>query len=90
VGIVASTDILEFLGKNTAFEKIITNDADEVLNTSISDIMEKNVITASTYTQLSDVVAIMKKEGIGGVPIVRDDELLGIITESDILKAISG
>ncbi|MEN4007328.1 MAG: CBS domain-containing protein [Methanobacteriaceae archaeon] len=90
VGIVTSTDILEFLGKNTAFEKIITNNADEVLNTNISDIMEKNVITASIYTRLSDVAAIMKKEDIGGLPIVRDDELLGIITESDILRAISG
>ncbi|MEN4018176.1 MAG: CBS domain-containing protein [Methanobacterium sp.] len=90
VGIVTSTDVLEFLGKNTAFEKIITNNADEVLNTSISDIMEKNVITASIYTRLSDVAAIMKKEDIGGLPIVRDDELLGIITESDILRAISG
>lgn len=89
VGIVTSTDILEFLGKNTAFEKMITNNADEVLNTNISDIMEKNVITASTYTRLGDVAAIMKNEGIGGVPIVRDDELLGIITESDILRAIS-
>lgn len=90
VGIVTSTDVLEFLGKNTAFEKIITNNADEVLNTSISDIMEKTVITASTYTRLSDVAAIMKKEDIGGLPVVRDDELLGIITESDILRAISG
>jgi len=89
VGIVTSTDVLEFLGKNTAFEKIITNNADEVLNTSISDIMEKNVITSSIYTRLSDVVSIMKKEDIGGLPVVRDDELLGIITESDILRAIS-
>jgi len=89
VGIVTSTDVLEFLGKNTAFEKIITNNADEVLNTSISDIMEKNVITSSIYTRLSDVVSIMKKEDIGGLPVVIDDELLGIITERDILRAIS-
>jgi len=90
VGIVTSTDVLEFLGKNTAFEKIITNNADEVLNTSISDIMEKNVITSDIYTRLGDVVSIMKKEDIGGLPVVRDDELLGIITERDILRAISG
>ena len=90
VGIVTSTDILEFLGKNTAFGKIVTNNADEVLNTNISDIMEKNIITTSTYTRLGDVAAIMEKEGIGGLPVVRDNDLLGIITESDILRAISG
>lgn len=89
VGIVTSTDILEFLGKNTAFEKIITNNADDVLNTMISDIMEKKVITTNAYARLGDVAAIMEKESIGGLPVVRDNDLLGIITESDILRAIS-
>ncbi len=90
VGIVTATDILEFFGNSTAFEKIITNNAEEVLNTAIADIMEKNVITTNTYTQLGDVCNIMETKGIGGLPVVRDNELLGIITESDILRAISG
>jgi CBS domain-containing protein len=90
VGIVTSTDILEFLGKNTAFEKLITNNADEVLNTTLNDIMTRNVVTTNIYTKLGDLCSIMEKEGIGGIPVVRDNELLGIITESDILRAISG
>ena len=89
VGIATSTDILEFLGKNTAFEKLITNNADEVLNTTLNDIMTRNVVTTNIYTKLGDLCSIMEKEGIGGMPVVRDNELLGIITESDILRAIS-
>jgi CBS domain-containing protein len=90
VGIVTATDILEFLGNSTAFEKIITNNADEVLNTTLNDIMTKNVTTTNTYTKLGDLCSIMEKEGIGGMPVVRNDELLGVITESDVLRAIRG
>jgi len=89
VGILTATDILNFFGNNTAFEKIITNDADDVLNTTLKDIMTHNVVTTNVYTKLGDLCSIMEKEGIGGIPVVRENELLGIITESDILRAIS-
>ena len=42
MGIVTATDILEFLGKNSAFDKMVSNDAEDVLNTTITEIMEKN------------------------------------------------
>lgn len=89
VGIVTATDILNFFGNSAAFEKIITNNADDVLNTTLNDIMTQNVVTTNIYTKLGDVCSIMEKEGIGGIPVVRNNELLGIITESDILRAIS-
>ena len=89
MGIVTATDILNFFGNNAAFEKIMTNNADDVLNTTINDIMTPKVLTTNTYTKLGDLCSVMEKEGIGGIPVVRNDELLGIITESDILRAIS-
>ncbi len=89
VGIVTATDILNFFGNSAAFEKIITNNADDVLNTTLNDIMTQKVVTTSVYTKLGDLCSIMEKEGIGGMPVVMNNELQGIITESDILKAIS-
>ena len=89
VGIVTATDVLEFLGKNSAFEHMITNSAEEVLNTTITKIMEPNVISVSPVTRLSDVCDIMEEKDIGGLPVVIEDQLIGIITESDILRAIS-
>jgi CBS domain-containing protein len=32
----------------------------------------------------------METKGIGGLPVVRNSDLIGIITESDILRVISG
>jgi CBS domain-containing protein len=89
VGIVTATDILEFLGKNSAFEHMITNSGEEILNTTITEIMESQVITASVTARLGDICDIMEEKGIGGLPVVQNGELQGIITESDILRAVS-
>ena len=89
VGIVTSTDILEFLGSNRVFDTIKTNSAEEALNTPVSEIMEKKVVTINSTSTLGQLYEIMAKNSIGGVPVVDYDELLGIITESDLLKAIA-
>jgi CBS domain-containing protein len=89
VGIVTSTDILKFLGNNTAFEKLVTNNAEEILNTTIEDMMNKDVTTTNAQTRLGDICSIMETKGIGGIPVVRNSDLIGIITERDILRAIS-
>lgn len=89
VGIVTATDILKFLGESKIFDKLITNKAEEVLNTRISEIMTKDTITTTALTRLGQICEIMEKEGIGGLPVVENNDLVGIITERDILKAIS-
>jgi len=88
VGIVTATDVMEFLGENRAFNS--TGNAEEILNTYISDIMEQNVISTTTRTRLGDICQIMEDKGMGGLPVVHGDELQGIITESDILRAFCG
>jgi len=89
VGIVTSTDILKFLGSNRVFDTIKTNSAEEALNTPVSEIMEKKVVTINSTNTLGQLYKIMAKNGIGGVPVVDYEELLGIITESDLLRAIA-
>ena len=68
---------------------MITNSAEEILNTTITEIMEHEVITATAITRLGDVCDLMEEKGIGGLPVVSNGELQGIITESDILRAVS-
>jgi CBS domain-containing protein len=89
MGIVTSTDILEFLGKSSAFDKMTSNNAEDVLNTTISEIMEKTVVATTTSTRLGELCNAMENEGIGGLPVVKNGELEGIITERDILTAVS-
>ncbi len=88
VGILTATDILGFLGKNSLFGRLVTNSAEDILNTTIVDIMETKVVATTPNTRLGDLCSSMELEGIGGLPVIQNDELVGIITESDILKAI--
>ncbi len=85
VGIVTATDVMQFLGANQAFNS--SGNAEEILNTYISDIMEKNVVSVTARSRLGDICQIMEDKGMGGLPVVHSDELQGIITESDILRA---
>ncbi len=88
VGLITSTDILEFLGESKAFNNMVSNSAEEILNTKITEIMENEVITTTPQNNLGEVCDIMEKKGIGGLPVVKNNELVGIITERDILNAI--
>lgn len=88
VGLITSTDILEFLGESKAFNNMVSNSAEEILNTKITEIMENEVITTTPQNNLGEVCEIMEKKGIGGLPVVKNNELVGIITEKDILNAI--
>src|SRR3974377_551355 len=51
----------------------------------IKDGMVKQGTTVSPDTELKDAVALMAERKIGCLPVVQDDKLLGLITETDVL-----
>ena len=50
--------------------------------------MTPNPVTASVNDNLIDIVELMEKQKIGGLPIVEDDKLVGILTETDLLNCL--
>jgi acetoin utilization protein AcuB len=53
---------------------------------TVHDVMTKGVITVTEDTPLEDAARIMADSKIGGLPVVRDGALVGIITETDLFK----
>ena len=53
----------------------------------VSDVMTRDVIAVTEYTPLEEAARIMVDNKIGGLPVLRDDKLVGIITETDLFKA---
>lgn len=53
---------------------------------TVSEVMTRDVITVTEYTPLEEAARIMADNKIGGLPVVRDGKLVGIITESDLFK----
>jgi len=61
-------------------------DTREVMKTlRIKDVMVKQLVTVSPDMELKDAVALMVDRKIGCLPVVQDNKLLGLITETDIL-----
>lgn len=50
-----------------------------------SEIMTKNVRTATRSASLGDVAAMMRDGDMGAVPVVDEGKLIGIVTDRDIV-----
>ena len=88
LGIVTSTDIIRFLNAKELFDNLNSNAASKVLETKLSDIMVKDAIIVEPEDTIGEICEIFKISNIGGVPVVKDDVIIGIITERDILRAV--
>ncbi|HEY0605854.1 MAG TPA: CBS domain-containing protein [Herpetosiphonaceae bacterium] len=54
-----------------------------------AEVMRDNVITISADASVAEAAQQMLEHKISGLPVVERDHLVGIITESDIFRAIS-
>lgn len=54
--------------------------------TSVKDIMIKSPICITPEAHTMEAIQIMKEKKIGCLPVVKDDKLVGILTEHDFLK----
>jgi acetoin utilization protein AcuB len=52
----------------------------------INDVMTKKVLTVTEDTPIEEAARIMADNKIGGLPVMRDDHVTGIITETDLFK----
>jgi acetoin utilization protein AcuB len=53
---------------------------------TVQDVMTKEVISIEEDTPLEEAARIMVDNKIGGLPVVRNGTLVGIITETDLFK----
>jgi CBS domain-containing protein len=65
------------------------NQLSYILSFRAEDIMTANPATIDSDEQVSSAVLIMIRNGISGLPVVKNGNLCGIITKSDIVRAIS-
>ena len=56
---------------------------------NVGSIMTTNVITVDMDTQLTAICSIFDQNNIHHLPVIDNDEVLGVISDRDVLKAIS-
>ena len=56
---------------------------------TVDTIMAKDLCTAGAESTVADAATLMGENAVGSVLIVRDGDLVGILTERDIVRALS-
>jgi CBS domain-containing protein len=76
VGLVSYQAVQEYLACQNA--------GDAAAGRPIKDIMMSDPLVVSPQTTTTEAIRLLKMEGVGALPVVRNGRLLGIITEADI------
>jgi len=53
---------------------------------TVKDVMTKEVLTVTEDTPIEEAARTMADNKIGGLPVMRNDHVVGIITETDLFK----
>lgn len=88
VGIIGQDDVLH-ASPSTVSSLSIWEMNYLLTQVKVKDVMTKKVITVTEDTPLEDAARIMLERKIGGLPVMRGDALVGIITESDIFRVFT-
>lgn len=88
IGIITTRHIVDFIGRNSVFAKIVKNEVQEVLKTRAREIMDENVAVVSKDTDIGEAAKIMRERKTGTVCVVDNGRLVGILTERDIVRAV--
>jgi acetoin utilization protein AcuB len=85
VGIVSERDLL-FASPSPATSLSIYEIHYLLSRITVADVMTAEVITVTEDTPLEEAARIMADNRIGGLPVERKGDLVGIITETDLFK----
>ena len=52
---------------------------------AVREVMSTEIVSVTPETSTLDAIALMRKHGVGCLPVLKDDRLVGIVTEHDFL-----
>ena len=85
VGIVAERDLLE-ASPSDATSLSIWEVHYLLSKITVERIMTRKVVTVTEDMPIEEAARVMADNKIGGLPVMRDNEVVGIVTETDLFK----
>lgn len=85
LGIVSATDLYRAYPAHC--NPFATQEPTSAAAMTVAQIMTASVLTTSSDVPIEDAATIMRDRKIGALPVMRQDRLVGLITESDIFRA---
>lgn len=99
VGIVSEGDLMRRVETGTekqrswwlrflAGEEVLASEYAQSHARNVADVMTRELVTASPDAPLNSIADLMEKHAIKRVPIVRDGELVGIVSRANLVQAL--
>ncbi|HRO25732.1 MAG TPA: CBS domain-containing protein, partial [Promineifilum sp.] len=85
VGIVSDKDLL-YASPSPATTLAVWEIPDLLGKLKVEKVMTRDVFTVAEKTTLEEAARIMADKKVGGLPVMRGPDLVGIITETDLFK----
>ena len=87
VGMLSYTDVLRI----SFADSVLDVDGDPVASQvydlfTIEHVMAKNIVSVSSMTTIKETAEILAKREFHAIPVVDDDNLVGIVTTTDLIK----
>jgi predicted transcriptional regulator len=86
---VTTRTLIDFIGQNGAFERIVKNEISEILETRVSEVMSHIAATVERNEDLTTAINLMVSTKEGTVCVIEGEKLAGILTERDVARSIA-
>ena len=88
-GIITATDIVRYIGSGKIFESLITGQVAEVMSLPVRDLINGNLYTIDPNQSITEAARQMLEKGVGALPVIEESRLVGLVTEFDLVRALS-
>lgn len=90
VGTISAKNYVSYFGTHEAFKRSTTGSLEEALLVPVSEIMENKMATIKEYSDIGKAATLMIDNNLNYLIVINEkDEAIGIITERDVLIALT-
>ncbi len=86
IGMLSYTDLLRISYADAVYDDETDVDSMVYNMFTIEQVMAKNVIKVSPQTTIKEVAEILSEREFHAIPVVEEDELVGIVTTTDLIN----
>jgi len=89
-GIVTLSDLYPYVNPVRLRGELPPADIENLKRHAVGEAMTRELVTCGPNTPLENVGARMREKKIGALPVLKEEQLVGIITDCDVLEALCG
>lgn len=88
-GIITDRDLRHYLFSPSVFPGLGVTSMDTLLKAAaVADLMVTDVVTVAPEAALGEAARLMLERKVGSLPVLEDGRVVGILTETDMLRLI--